>query len=204
MPIPPWLVIVGMIFGLGAGVLFLSWMLGSILDDYFSIKWEKQFQEDLVLAVKNSQPTWPQILQIAASRHVRNERVYWILQRLLREILTGRNADLAPHKELVEGYIAKMKESEPFEGMPKEIRVHLERLREQLPASPQMMEPLTGQIRELLAVNEKEQKQQKYYTVGGFFLGILGFVFAGFAYFYPYQAPPPAPAQPVAVPGAPK
>ncbi len=200
MSITPWIVIVGLICVLIVAALFLAWVLGAILQDYFSIKWEKQFQEDLVLAVKNSQPTWNQIIQIAASRNVKNERVYWILQRVLREILTGRNADLVPHKGLVEDYISKMKEAEPFEGMPKEIRIHLERLREQLPAAPQLMEPLTSQIRELLSVNEREQKQQKYYTVGGFFLGIVGFLFAGYAYFYPYQAAQPISTQSTVAP----
>lgn len=204
MPIPPWLVIVGLICGLVAAAALLSWMLVSVLDDYFALRWEKQFQEDLILAVKNSQPSWSQVLQIAASRNVKNERVYWILQRLLREILTGRNSDLGPHKSLMEEYIAKMKESEPFEGMPKEIRVHLERLREQLPASPHLMESLTRQIRELLSVNEKEKRHQKYYTVGGFFIGILGFLFAGYAYFYPYQSAPPVPTKQETLQGAEK
>lgn len=195
MPIPSWLAALSLILGLIACVLTVALGFGTILEDVFSMKWEKHFQEDLILAIVNSQPTWPQILQIAASRQVKNERVYWILQRLLRETLTGRNTDLAPHRALLETYIQNMKEAEPFEGMPKEIRVHLERLREQSSISPQSMEPLANQIRELLSVNQKEYKQQKYYTVGGFFVGILGFIFAAYAYFYPYQpAQPPVPS----------
>lgn len=193
MPIPSWLAALGLILGLITCVSFLVWGLGTILEDVFSMKWEKHFQEDLILAIENSQPTWPQILQIAASRQVKNERVYWILQRLLRETLTGRNTDLAPHRTLLETYIQNMKEAEPFEGMPKEIRVHLERLREQSSISPQSMEPLANQIRELLTVNQKEYKQQKYYTAGGFFIGIIGVMFAAYTYFYPYQ-PPQLPA----------
>ena len=169
MPIPEWLVITGIGVGLVGGATFFAWLLTSILTDYFSIKWRKQFEEDLALAVKNSQPSWEQILQIATSRHVKHTEVYWVLQRLLRELLTGRNTDLSQHRAVIESYIAKMKEAEPFEGMPNEIRIHLERLREHLPSSSGILEPLTTQIRELLSVNEKEQKQQKYYTVGGFF-----------------------------------
>lgn len=183
---PEWLIVGVVGAGLIGAVAFLSWLLGSILDDYLAIKWRKQFEEDLALAVKNSQPSWEQILQIAASRHVKHTQVYWFLQRLLRELLTGRNTDLAPHRTVIEAYIAKMKEAEPFEGMPNEIRIHLERLREHLPDATGVLEPLTTQIRELLSVNEKEKKQQKYYTAGGFFIGIVGFIFAAYAYFNPY------------------
>jgi hypothetical protein len=193
MPIPEWIVVASIIGGALAVAAFAAWMLGSVLEDYFSMKWQKQFEEDLALAIKNSEPSWEQILQIAASRHVKHTQVYWVLQRTLREVLTGRNPDLAPHRAVVEAYIAKMKESEPFEGIPNEIRIHLERLREHLPATNGLLEPLTSQIRELLAVNEKEQKQQKYYTVGGCFLGILGFIFAAYAYYFPYQAPSASP-----------
>jgi hypothetical protein len=171
--------------------MFLAWVLTSALEDYFKSKWEKDFNEDLILAIKISQPSWPQILQIAASRQVRNERIYWILQRLLREILTGRNTELSAHRDLVESYIAQMKETEPFEGMPKEIRIHLERLREQLTTPAQSMEPLANQIRELLAVNDKERKQQKYYTTGGFFIGIFGLAFAIYPLVSPNTPSPP-------------
>jgi len=175
---PDWIAITIAFALLICAFMFLAWILTSALEEYFKSKWEKEFEVDLVLAIKISQPSWPQILQIAASRQVRNERIYWILQRLLREILTGRNTELASHRDLVESYIKQMKETEPFEGMPKEIRIHLERLREQLTTPAQSMEPLADQIRELLSVNDKEKRQQKYYTTGGFFVGILGLAFA--------------------------
>ncbi|WP_095050075.1 hypothetical protein [Pseudomonas sp. Irchel s3h9] len=175
---PAWIAIAISCVVIICAFMFLAWVLASALEEYFKSKWEKDFDEDLALAIKISQPSWPQILQIAASRQVRNERIYWILQRLLREILTGRNTELAAHRDLVESYIQQMKETEPFEGMPKEIRIHLERLREQLTTPAQSMEPLANQIRELLSVNDKEKRQQKYYTTGGFFVGILGLAFA--------------------------
>ena len=196
MRIPDWLVFASTIAFIIAVVSFFVWTLTSILEDYFSNKWRKLFEEDLALAVKNSKPTWEQILLIAASRNVKHAQVHWVLQRLLRELLTGRNSDLAAHRSEIEAYIAKMKEAEPFEGIPDEIRIHLERLREHLSAQTGLLEPLTSQIRDLLALNEKEQRHQRYYTVGGFFLGIVGFTFAAYAYFVPYSASPPLAAPP--------
>lgn len=186
MQIPNWLYVL-VIGGFGVGAIaFLAWMLGSLLEDIFAMKWRKQFEEDLRLAIKHSQPSWEHLSDIASTRNVKNAEIYWVLQKLLREILTGREADLASHQKVVERYLAKLKEIEPFEGIPTEIRIHLERVKEHLSTDTLLLQPLTNQIRELLSVNEKDRRQQKYYTIGGFFVGFLGLVFAAFAYFYPY------------------
>lgn len=187
MQIPTWiytLLIGGLLIGAGG---FLAWMLGSLLEDMFAMRWRKQFEADLKLAIKHSHPSWEQVADMAASRNIKNEDIYWVLQKLLREILTGRETDLAAYRETVEGYIANLKEVEPFEGIPTEIRLHLERIKEQLSNNIHLMQPLTSHIRELLTVNEKEKRQQKYYTIGGFFVGFLGLIFAAFAYFYPHS-----------------
>lgn len=171
---------------------------------YFDIKWSREFEEDLLEAVKTSQPSLDQILLIARTRQVKTASVYWILQRMLREILTGREATLLQHRGVIEKYIAAMDEAEPFEGMPSQIRIHLERLREQVPDARVLLDPLTAQIRELLAVNEKDKKQQRYYTVGGFILGVVGLFFAAIAYFFPYTNSVPAAQPPASAASAPK
>lgn len=187
MQIPTWVYTL-VIGGLGIGaVAFLTWLVISILDDIFKSKWRKQFEEDLKLAVKHSQPSWEQLSDIAASRNIKNVEIYLILQRLLREILTGRETDVASHQAVLEGYLNKIKEIEPFEGMPTEIRIHLERIKEQLDQDSLLLQPLTNQIRDLLTINEKDRRHQKYYTMGGFFVGFVGLIFAAFAYFYPYS-----------------
>lgn len=164
----------------------ISWGLVTALQDYLSTKWRKQFKEDLQLAIKHSQPSWDQLQGIAETRHIRNGEVYWILQGILRDILTGRNTELEDHREVVEGYLSKLKEIEPFDGIPSEIRIYLERVQEQLPKAPDLLQPLTSHIRELLAVNAKDKRQQKYFTIGGFFVGFVGLIFATLTYFYPY------------------
>lgn len=187
MQIPNWLYALLLGGLLIAAVAFLAWMLGSALDDIFAMKWRKQFEEDLRLAVKHSQPSWEQLSDIASSRNVKNAEMFWVLQKLMREILTGRESDIGPHQAVIEGYLVKLKEIEPFEGLPNEIRIHLERIKEHVSKDPLLLQPLTSQIRELLSINKKEKRQQKYYTIGGFFVGFLGLIFAAISYFYPYS-----------------
>lgn len=171
-------------------ISFLAWQLGSIFEEYFRVKRRRQFALDLLQAVKHSQPTWEELVDIASSRGVEQAVVYWMIRDLLREILTGRSSDLEPHRKELEAYLAKYRELEPFEGLPNEIRIHLERIKEQLQGKPQLLEPLTAQIRELVRVNERERRQQKYYTVGGFIVGFVGLLLAAYSYFFPFSSPP--------------
>jgi hypothetical protein len=41
-------------------------------------------------------------------------------------------------------------------------------------AEEQFLEPLTSQIKDLLAVNKNKQRLQRYYTTAGFFVGLAG------------------------------
>jgi hypothetical protein len=205
MQILGWWFYVGLLAAAAGIIALLAWLAGSILEEFYSLKLRKEFEADLLSAIKTTQPPLSQILAIARTRHTKNSVVYGTLQRMLRELLTGREKDLLPHRQLIEQYIAKMDEAEPFEGMPSQVRIHLERIRENLPAQSALLDPLITQIRELLSVNESERKRQRYYTIGGFLVGLLGLFFAAIAYFYPYSGSPTAsqpPAAPVSV-GAP-
>ena len=177
-----------MLFGLG----FTLWALNDILNDYFNFKRAKVFTKDLEDCVKHSQPSWNEVKEIASISTVPHQTVLKILKRLHVQILAGRNSDLESHKQLLESYIQNYKTEEPFEGIPNEIRMHLERLRENINGNELILEPLTSQIRELLTIKQKEMKQQKWYTIGGFIIGVAGLIFAIFTYYTPFSQIKPA------------
>jgi hypothetical protein len=147
---------------------------------------ERKFRMDLRGAIKHSQPQWDQLVEIAQSRYLNQRAAYSVARSLLRDVLTGTETELASHRKLLEGYIEKYKEAEPFEGLPSETRVHLERLREALNGQNVLLDPLTAQIKELVSVYEKDKSRQRIYTFGGFIVGIGGLLFAAYAYFNPY------------------
>jgi hypothetical protein len=170
---------------LGSGVL--TWIFGNQLGDLLGNIWiERKFRKDLRGAIKHSQPQWDQLVEIAQSRHLNQRAAYSVARSLLRDVLTGTETELVSHRKLLEDYIAKYKAAEPFEGLPSETRVHLERLREALNGQNGLLDPLTAQIRELVSVYEKDKSRQRQYTFGGFVVGVGGLVFAAYAYFNPY------------------
>lgn len=170
------LTLLGLIFAIG----LLSWMLGTILQEVFETKWIKEFSKDFKDSVKHSQPSWDEIKEIASTRGLTQSKIQFTMRKFYRDLLTGRDSELLEHKALIKGYIDKYREDEPFEGLPNEVRIHLEKIREQLADNEHHLEPLTNQIKDLLTVNEKDRKYQRYYTIGGFFVGLAGLGLAAY------------------------
>lgn len=168
-----------MFFSIGG----LFWSLTYILEEIFENKNLNGFSDDFKDAVNFSQPDWSEIKEIASTRGLTHSKILFVIKRFYREVLTGRDEELLQHKNLIKSYIDQYRTDEPFEGLPNEIRIHLEKLREQLNGEEQYIEPLTGQIKELLKIYEKDKKQQKFYAAGGFFIAVLSLFFAGYTSF---------------------
>ncbi len=174
------------------------WLLISIEED--KQRSLRKFKEEMTKAILHSQPTWQQMLDIAETSSITASAAYSSARELHKDILTGTDKELQPHRALLETYISSHKRTEPFEGLPNEIRIHLERLRESASGNDHLFEPLTTQIRELVSIHDKEFKAQKRYTSWGFFIGVLGAIFAGYAYFYPHESPPHSPPSAITAP----
>ena len=160
-----------------------------------------RFREDFVSSILHSQPTWGQVVEMAETEGVPLSRVYLFCRQFLKDILTGADPNkLKDHRALIETYIREHRKSEPFEGLPNEVRIHLERLSDALQGNSSILEPLTQQIRELVAMHSVESKKQRRYTAWGFFLGLLGVAFAAYAYYFPYTSPQPVPNAPTQAP----
>ncbi len=188
MHIPDWVAIVSVNAALLAGVAFILWIANAIVDLLDENARRKRFDKDLSESLLHGQPDWNRVLDFAALRGVTPKQVNWTLRVLVREILTGRNTELQEQLSRLQAYLALQKESEPFEGMPNEIRIHLERLRDKGHEVAILLEPLTTQIRDLLALKSREYSRQKRYTFSSFVLGVIALVFAGLPYIYPPSA----------------
>jgi hypothetical protein len=165
---------------------FLSWVLLSITEERKNTRARQKLLQDIGGAIKHSQPAWEQLVEMAETDGLGAKTACELTRSLYRELLVGKNQEYEPHKALIESYLAEHKKAEPFEGLPTETRIHMERLREALAGHEQLLEPLTSQIRELVSVYEGDKKVQKRYTAWGFFLGLIGVIFA----VYPYLNPP--------------
>jgi len=183
-----WIVAILAILAVVGTSAFLGWFIITILDAVIEVtifnKAIKAFKEDFEGTVKHSQPDWPEIKEIASLRGLSQSKIQLTLRNYIREIRAGRNEELEEHLELIKSYITEYRKDEPYEKLPSDIRIHLERIHEKIDDEVHL-EPLTNHIKELVSIKNKENKRLKFYTVGGFFVGILGIVLALFFYFAP-------------------
>ena len=122
-------------------------------------------------------------MDMADANLVGSSSVYFVSLQLLKEALTGESKELEEHKALLQGYIAKFKKEDPFEGIPAETRIHLVRLSEQLPEKGYVLEPLTSQIREAFSIYDKDKRRQRLYAIVGLVLGVASLMFAAYTHY---------------------
>ena len=169
------------------GAAILGAYYGADSEDRKRRRRVESLESDLAAAIIHSQPTWPQIVGIARTQELNATDADRCIRRLHAELLIGRSVELQPHRGLLEDYILERKRAEPFEGLPNELRVHLERIKDAVKGDGHLLDPLTAQIRELVSVYERDKRLQRRYTTWGFFLAVIGTIFAAYAYFYPYS-----------------
>lgn len=167
------LVIYGIII-LG-GLIFLYYGINNLADELINRKFRNAFKKDLYNAIINDNtPSWDQVKIIAETNSLPRKEVSRVVKLIITEILSGESSLEKDKIKIFESYLKKHNQEEPFEGIPSEIRIHLERLKESSGIQIEQLEPLTKHITELLKINTKENKRQKYFSLISLFVGIGG------------------------------
>ncbi|CAD0264205.1 hypothetical protein DENIT_20092 [Pseudomonas veronii] len=180
-----WVIVIGFI---GGGGVTVMWLVDSFAEALAVALRERRFRKDLKAAIKNSQPSWKEVCDIAELCGVGKQTAYLVVRTLLRDLIVGHEDGnwLKAHRTLLEGFVAEYKKEEPFEGLPSETRLSLERIRESLGTNADALHPLTGHFKELLKIHETVNRRQRFYTTGGFLVGLIGLMFGVYVSFYPY------------------
>lgn len=168
--------------------LALFFLVSSIIDDLFKVKFSKIFLDDLKKAIKHKDLTPQQISTLAESRNLDTRSTVYSVKKVIGDLLTTEEDNIREIEQL-QNYLSHIKQIEPFEGVPSELRIHLERIKDHAPEFATLLDPLAIQIKELAAIRSREVKLQKYYTAGGFFVGLIGVAIAIWVYINPLQPP---------------
>lgn len=181
--------------GIGLAVIlvvgYIGWFLNALMDAVVTILVDrsnlKDFKSDFEKAVIHSQTDWEGIKRIALTRSLKPHQIFWPIEEYIRDIKTGENEKLIEHLDLIESYAESYRHDEPFESLPSDIRLHLERVREKL-GTTELLNPLTNQIKDLLSIQSRENKRAKFYSVSGFITGVIGIVLAIIFYVVPFNS----------------
>lgn len=138
------------------GVMLIVYFLRTILFDLSEILAITRFARDFKAMVTESPPSWTELKDLAPTWGLTQQQLHRIIMRLYRDAMAGRAKGLYLHKELMKGYISEYRRDEPFAELPSEIRIHMERLRDHTSSNGHVLELLTSQIKDILAISQKE------------------------------------------------
>jgi hypothetical protein len=149
--------------------------VNSLLNNYGKNKGISKFRSDPRQAIIDTQPTWDQVRIMASTQPITTEDVSIVVREIMTEALSA-SARLKPHIALIETYVQADKSDEPFEDMPQDIRIHLERLRDQLPNRPELLEALVNHLRDAKTKNVRLAKRQSLVNIISLMVGLAGLI----------------------------
>ncbi|MBM0212729.1 hypothetical protein ALQ72_05165 [Pseudomonas syringae pv. maculicola] len=179
MKMPEWIILISLFCLAVVAVGTLVWLLKVVTDVVFVLRSRSEFLKNLKLSLKHSQPEWDKVCDIAKTHGLTKFHAYQVVEALVRDVRTGKEEDQGVTSRLdkLDSYIAAYRQNEPFEGLPSETNLSLERLRIALGNNSHLLHPLTDHIKDLHKIHNRTNHLQRFYTLGGFLVGIAGLVY---------------------------
>ena len=147
-----------------------------------SIK-RKHFIRALNKAYEIEPPKWEHVEIIAKANRLNMECKKEALETMLRATITTKEAFTEDKLSYLEKQIEKIKSKEPFEGIPDNIKIHLEHIENMSSGNGYDLQPLANELREYNLSKIKERKFNKFIAVISLLVGLIGTVFGGISYY---------------------
>ncbi len=172
------------------------WMTMVMVDVVFGIMSRRSLRTDLINALKKGSPSWSQVCTMADTRHVNMSSTEFLIKTLIRDVVANRLTGLDDKVSVLEALQEEHQKQLPFEGLPTQTRFMMDRLRLHLGPNGSDLYPLANHVRDLLKHQEPANRRQRFYTFGGFVVGIAGIAFGAFTFIFPPAAAPASAACP--------
>ncbi|ELA3127210.1 hypothetical protein RFM71_004467 [Vibrio parahaemolyticus] len=173
--------IVGVSVGFVIAVTFAFWQMLTVLLEVIKSKNARKLKDDIANALKNGEPTWEHIKAIESCYPLLSPNsLKRSLNNLIKqEVVNGVTED-SKSLTLLEGWASKLKSDEPFEGIPPELKLPLERIRQEAPEHQHMIELLVSQLQEYTDQAREEKKRNSIISIIGLLVGIGGFAIGAY------------------------
>ncbi|EMJ3470183.1 hypothetical protein [Vibrio harveyi] len=173
--------LIGASVSLVIALLFALWQILTVLVDVIKSKNDRKLKEDIANALKNGVPTWEHIKVIESCYSLLSPNsLKRSLNNLIKqEVVNGVTED-CKSLALLEEWANKLKSDEPFEGIPPELKLPLERIRQEAPEHQHMIELLVSQLQEYTDQARGEKKRNSVISIIGLLVGIGGFAIGAY------------------------
>lgn len=168
---------------LGVAILFLLPMLGEAIELRTR---RKRFKSKLNDAYQVSPPPWKHVLVIADQALLRNTKqshqIKTVLKNILSDVLVGSEEYSDEKVKYLDSIISQLEDNEPFEGIPDNLVLHLQKIKETLEPNSLDIVPLVKELQELSAERIKEKRNSKIISAISLTVTVLSFAFAIYVY----------------------
>lgn len=170
------------ILAVGIGfVLFV--IVPTFIGEFYNFKQRIKFCRALKDAYALKPPEWKHVEILSRRYFLDKKHLKIALERVLEECLTNNDEHSDDKIAYIDSLLTEIERSEPFEGIPDRLKVHLEHVREKVGDKDFDLKPLSNELRDLTVARSKERKFDKVITVASFLVGVIGTVFGGISYF---------------------
>jgi hypothetical protein len=143
----------------------------------------------LIATAHSKTPLTRKQIEILSADHRLSPRDTQVLLRnqFSEAVKSGDDALIKYFQTLYE----ELERDEPFEGLPSDVRLHLERIKESIGKDKDfLMQPLASQLQDLSTANRKKEKWMWVLTIASFVAGIVGVIFGAIPFLPSYNVQP--------------
>jgi len=149
--------------------------------DHEKSKNHKKLRDNIEAAISNGVPSWEQIRAIESTYHLlRPNSLKNNLNLLIKSKVVSGSQENSAQLELLQGWKESLKSDEPFEGIPSELKLPLERIRKEAPEHQHLLEMLVSQLQEFSEKSTNEKKRKNFVSILSLIFGIAGFLIGAY------------------------
>ncbi|WIG69789.1 hypothetical protein KEC58_06990 [Photobacterium damselae] len=165
----------------------LAWAIPTIIDGIMKTKRRNRFGKELSVLFEKNKLDRPQIEILSKEYYLNSKDIQLAIRREFKEALTSGAAE-KEKSDYFQSLFEDYERDEPFEGLPSDVRLHLERVRDALgKENDHMLQPLASQLQDLNDENVRKQKKMWWVSVASLMIGIASLVFAAYVYYKPTE-----------------
>lgn len=158
-----------------------------LLGEQFERKLRRQrLKNKINSAYQTCKPTWDHLLLLAEEALLHNalykSQIKLTIKSIITDVLTGVEEYSEEKILYLDSMISHIEKDEPFEGIPDNLVIHLQKIRDQLGGNPSDLAPLVEQLQELSTDRKKEKRQLKSISWLSLIITTLSLAFAIYAY----------------------
>ncbi|MBQ4773530.1 hypothetical protein WCT78_14985 [Pectobacterium versatile] len=166
-------------------ILMLIWAIPIIIDSIVKSNSRNKFGKELSALFEKNKLNRKQI-EILAKEYFLNPRdIQLVARRQFKKSLTSEHVE-KNKSDYFQILFEDYERDEPFEGLPSDVRLHLERVRDALgKENDHMLQPLASQLQDLNDENIRKHKKMWWISVMSLMFSIASLAFAAYVYYNP-------------------